>query len=114
MNRRLATIRYLLGFLLVFSAHSAAQVNSEGRLPKLLDSGGALMREQSAYDVLFYRLNITIDTVNRSITGTTLTRALATDTLSTFVLDLNTNFTVSSAVWKGRTHSRYAKEVKEQ
>jgi aminopeptidase N len=111
MNRRLATIRYLLGFLLVFSAHSAAQVPSEGRLHKLLDSGGPLLREQAAYDVLFYRLNVTIDTLTRSISGTTLTRALATDTLSTFVLDLNTNFTVSSAVWKGRTQFNTALQV---
>jgi aminopeptidase N len=80
----------------------AAQVPSEGRLPKLLDSGGELIREQSAYDVLFYRLNVAIDTLTRSITGTTLTRALATDTLSTFVLDLSSNYTVTSVVWRGQ------------
>lgn len=102
MNRRHTPFRYLLGFLLVFSAHSAAQVPSEGRVHKVLDSGGELIREQSAYDVLFYRLNVTIDTLTRSITGTALTRALTTDTLSTFVLDLSSNFTVTSVVWRGQ------------
>jgi len=111
MNRRHTPFRYLIGLLLVFSAHMAAQSPLEGRLPKLLDSGGALIREQSAYDVLFYRLNVAIDTLTRAITGTTLTRALATDTLSTFVLDLSSNFTVSSAVWKGSTQFNTALQV---
>ncbi len=94
--------RYFLILLLVFVTRAAAQLPRDAQhLNKILDSGGALTREQSAYDVLFYRLNITIDTVNRSITGTTLTRALATDTLSTLVLDLDTSFTVGSALWKG-------------
>jgi len=102
---------YLFILLLVFLTTAPAQGPSEGRLPKLLDSGGALIREQSAYDVLFYRLNVTIDTLTRAITGTTLTRALATDTLGTFVLDLSSNFTVSSAVWKGSTQFNTALQV---
>jgi|GEM_PF-423939 len=93
---------YIFILLLVFLTTAPAQVPSEGRLPELLDSGGALIREQSAYDVLFYKLNVTIDTLTRSITGTTLTRALATDTLSTFVLDLSSTFTVTSVVWRGQ------------
>lgn len=100
----MSTSRNIVLILVLFMAHSAAQSTFEGRLSKLLDSGGPLTREQSAYDVLFYRLNIAIDTTSRSIAGTTLTRALATDTLSTLVLDLDTTFVVGSAVWKGRTH----------
>ncbi|MCX6142274.1 MAG: M1 family aminopeptidase [Ignavibacteriales bacterium] len=71
-------------------------------LRKVADSGGPLLREQAAYDVLFYRLKFTIDTAAKSITGGTFVRALATDTLSTFVLDLSSTFTVQSVIWKGQ------------
>lgn len=93
--------RLLLATLL-FVSTAEGQMPSEHTLAKTLDSGGPLMSEQAAYDVLFYRLDIAFDTLNRSITGTAFTRALATDTLSALVLDLHTNFTVSSATWKGR------------
>lgn len=88
--------------LLLFCSAVQSQSLTENRMGKLGDSGGPLLREQAAYDVLFYRLNVSFDTLTRSITGTTLTRALATDTLSELVLDLHTNYTVSSATWKGR------------
>jgi aminopeptidase N len=102
MNRQLTSIRCLLGLLLFFSAHSAAQMSSEGRLHKAADSGGPLIREQAAYDVLFYRLKFTMDTTTKSIAGTTFVRALATDTLSILVLDLSSTFNVQSVVWKGQ------------
>ncbi len=80
----------------------AAQPNPEMHLRKVVDSGGPLIREQAAYDVLFYRLMFTIDTAAKSITGTTFMRALTTDTLSTLVLDLSSTFNVQSVIWKGQ------------
>ncbi len=78
-----------------------AQSRAPHRMARVLDSGGPLIREQAAYDVLYYKLDVTIDTATHSITSETLIRALALDTLSAFVLDLNSNLTVDSVVWKG-------------
>lgn len=64
------------------------------------DSGGRLMREQAAYDVKFYRLNLWIDPATRRIGGSGYTRAVALDTLSEFVLDLNSNYAVDSVKWE--------------
>ncbi|MCX6134345.1 MAG: M1 family metallopeptidase [Ignavibacteriales bacterium] len=107
MNRHHSSFRCVLGMLLIFSMHMAAQVPSEGRLHKHLDSGGALMREQAAYDVLFYRLKLTIDTATRSISGSTFIRAIAKDTLSAFVLDLSENYTVDMVSWRGQRQYGY-------
>ncbi len=103
MKTKLRSFQFLSILLPVLLRPLAAQVPTDIHLHKELDSGGPIIREQAAYDVLFYRLNVSIDTLNRSITGTMLTRALATDTLSSLVLDLGTNYAVGSAVWKGRT-----------
>jgi hypothetical protein len=64
------------------------------------DSGGVLIREQAAYDVKFYYLNLKIDPSTRSISGFAGVRAVTQDTLSQFVLDLNSNFIVDSMKWK--------------
>ena len=93
---------FLFCTLACFALHLAAQPNLEMHLRKVADSGGPLLREQAAYDVLFYRLKFTIDTAAKSITASTFIRALALDTLSTLVLDLNSTFTVQSVVWKGQ------------
>ncbi len=93
----------LLFCILAFSTmRLVAQPHQAMHLGKVADSGGSLLREQAAYDVLFYRLRFLIDTATRSITASTFVRALATDTLSTLVLDLNSTFTVQSVIWKGQ------------
>lgn len=78
----------------------SGQIVRPPHLQKVADSGGPLIREQAAYDVKFYRLAFTIDTTAHAITGKALVRALAVDTLSTMVLDLNSTMTVKSVVWK--------------
>lgn len=101
--RTTSPVLSILVFLaLLLPVEGAAQVPSETHLVKVLDSGGPLIREQAAYDVLFYRLNISFDTTARSITGSMYVRALTLDTLSTLVLDLHSNFIVDSVIWKGR------------
>lgn len=102
MDNLHSSFRYLICYFLVFTTNAVAQLPSEGHLHKLLDSGGTLLREQAAYDVQFYRLRMSIDTATRSIAGSVLVRALATDTLSAFVLDLNANLTVDIVIWKGQ------------
>jgi len=93
--------RQALCVLTFLSSEVYAQPRPSARTSKVLDSGGPLIREQAAYDVSFYRLSITFDTTSKSISGSNLVRAVATDTLSTFVLDLNSLFTVESVVWRG-------------
>ena len=98
--RRLNVLLFCI--LAIATLRLEAQPHEVLHLGKVADSGGPLIREQAAYDVLFYRLKFTIDTTTRSISGNTFVRALATDTLSTFVLDLNSNFNVQSVIWKGQ------------
>ncbi|HTY36301.1 MAG TPA: M1 family aminopeptidase [Bacteroidota bacterium] len=95
-------VRLVVLLLVLPLFRSSAQLVHPIRLAKATDSGGSLLREQAAYDVKFYRLRFTIDTTKHSIAGVTLIRAIATDTLSTFVLDLNAPFTVDSIVWKSQ------------
>ena len=73
------------------------------------DSGGKLIREQAAYDALFYNLNLKIDPSTQSIAGFTIVRAAALDTLSHFVLDLNMYYLIDSIVWNrgGKTLLSY-------
>ena len=93
----------LLFCILAFATmRLVAQPHQVTPLEKVADSGGPLLREQAAYDVLFYRLKFLIDTTTRSITASTFVRALALDTLSTFVLDLDAAFAVQSVTWKGQ------------
>jgi aminopeptidase N len=100
-------IQFLVVMFFLFAPRADAQLPHEANLRKVLDSGGILIREQAAYDVLFYRLKFTIDTATRSIAGNTVVRALATDTLSTFVLDLSSTYTVESVIWKGQRQYNY-------
>lgn len=60
------------------------------------DSGGELMPEQAAYDVVFYDLDLSIDPDARHIQGALTVVADITDTLNWFVLDLDTVFRVDS------------------
>ncbi len=64
--------------------------------PLLADSGGPIIREQAAYDVLFYRLDLAIDPTAKSVRGSLFARAAVVDTMSRFVLDLNANFSIDS------------------
>lgn len=108
------TPRYVGIFLICLfmfpGSRLAAQPNPATHFRKVMDSGGNLLREQAAYDVQFYRLKISIDTTTKSIAGSALVRALALDTLSVFVLDLSSNFTVDSVAWRG--HGPYGSALK--
>ena len=94
-------IHILVFIVLTSTARLSAQPRHAHRMNRALDSGGTLIREQAAYDVLYYKLNMFIDTATHSIASETLVRAIAVDSLSVCVLDLNSNFTVDSILWKG-------------
>jgi aminopeptidase N len=89
---------YLLAISSCVSVLAGQQKGSSG-LPSITDSGGPILREQAAYDVTFYHLDLAIDPLTRSISGSLLARATAVDTLSQFVLDLNDQFAVDSVLW---------------
>ncbi len=99
-NVRLWAVQLLVFSLFISLGQVASQTIHPLHLQKVMDSGGALLREQAAYDVKFYKLRFTIDTTSHSISGTALVRAIATDTLSVLVLDLNSNLVVESVVWR--------------
>ena len=102
MSKSTSCLVLLVAALITWSA-LAQTLPAAGQLHKVLDSGGPLLREQAACDVLFYGLNVAFDTTARSITASAKVRALALDTLSTFVLDLSSNYTVGSVTWDGRS-----------
>ena len=62
------------------------------------DSGGALSPEQAAYDVTFYDLSLTVDPANQTIEGAVTVEADVTDSLRSFVLNLDSRLSVSR-VW---------------
>jgi aminopeptidase N len=58
-------------------------------------SGGPLLKEQAAYDVQFYDLNLNIDPEQRSIAGVLTVQATIVAPIRHFVLDLDSALTVS-------------------
>ena len=59
------------------------------------DSGGALSPQQSAYDVTFYNLSVTVHPERKTIDGTLAVRADVTDSLDVFVLNLDHRLSVT-------------------
>ncbi len=104
MNANYGTFRYFKYLVLFCIANIVmlkAQLNFEKHFYRALDSGGPIIREQAAYDVLYYRLNLSIDTTTRSIRADLFSRSLVMDTISTYVLDLSSHFIVDSVKWQG-------------
>jgi aminopeptidase N len=62
-------------------------------------SGGPLDREQAAYDVKYYELELNINPISKSINGSLLCTAEITDTISRLVLDLDNPFTIDSILF---------------
>ena len=72
----------------------------------LNDSGGRLIDEQAAYDVLHYDLSVTVDPARRAIDGRLAARAMLLQPLERFVLDLDAGLAVSRVV-EGARELRY-------
>ena len=78
-------------WLYLIVCHNVFSVSAIGNAQ---DSGGPLLPEQAAYDVTYYELHLTIDPESRSISGFVDIHAVVLDDLSTFVVDLSSNFIV--------------------
>jgi len=70
------------------------------------DTGGPLSPEQAAYDIKYYSINLNIDPENQSIIGWVGISAYAVNNLSTFVLDLDNRYDITSIIWKGSTDNK--------
>lgn len=102
--------KILIGVLL-FSAPVFAQ-RDLGVSPT--GSGGVLMPEQAAYDVQSYDLAVRPNIEEQSIRGVLTATALIVKPIDKFVLDLDTPFTVESAVLlNGRKQTRLLFDRKE-
>jgi len=62
------------------------------------DSGGNLMPQQAAYDVIYYALDLIIEPEERTISGSLMVRAKIVDDLDSLVLDLDNVFTIDSVL----------------
>ena len=91
-----------LFIFILTSVYCTAQSKLDSQLYKANDSGGQLIPQQAAFDVLFYRLKLNIDPATNSISGSALVRATVLDTLGIFVLDLNSTLTVDKILWRGK------------
>jgi aminopeptidase N len=86
-----------------FAISQQLQTQKSGsRMKGFMDSGGQLSALQAAYDVLFYDINVRINPASQSISGFTFIRAAILDSLSIFLVDLNSNFTVDSIILKNK------------
>ena len=88
--------RLLLGLLL--AAPLTLATTGAAQQIDIYDSGGPILSEQAAYDVLFYDLSLDVDPATRSISGSNTTVARVVSPVRQFVLDLDTLFTVSEVV----------------
>ena len=82
------SILHTLFYFLLFLSTLNAQVET-------LDSGGPLMPEQAAYDVLFYHLNLEIQPNKRRIDGYVDVRAKIVHPTNVLVLDLDSTLKVT-------------------
>jgi len=68
------------------------------------DSGGPLIPEQAAYDVIFYDLNLTIDPVQKSISGSNAVTARIVSPIDVMVLDFDALFVIDSILVQDAIH----------
>jgi aminopeptidase N len=86
--------RHLVLAALSLTACSGAQPDPGPAQP--YDTGGPLLEEQAAYDVLHYDIGLAVDPVKRSIAGEVRVTARAVAPLEHLVLDLDPRFELDS------------------
>ena len=83
----------IIVLILIYAAITLVRYNRFG----LYASGGVLLPNQSAFDVTFYDISLRPDATNKTLSGTTIVKVIATrDQLDEIQLHLIENFTVSS------------------
>lgn len=81
-------MKKLLLFFVAAASVIIAQFGSQ-------DSGGRLLPEQKCYDVKFYDINLTLDTNEKVISGSTSVTAIAVSSFNSIIIDLDTTLTIS-------------------
>jgi aminopeptidase N len=76
-------------FIFLFASIFFAQSNKQ-------DSGGKLSPFQSSYDVQFYDISITIDLIDKAISGSVIMRSKAISDLSKIFVDLDNVYQIES------------------
>jgi len=78
----------VISAFLVSGCHTASRVQSTG-VPEINDSGGALMKEQAAYDVRHVDLELAINPEKKFITGTATIELSINNSISWLVFDFD-------------------------
>ncbi|HJN05432.1 MAG TPA: M1 family metallopeptidase, partial [Bacteroidales bacterium] len=86
------TLRLQLLFITIFSVTSTYTYAQS--------SGGVLSPQQAAYDVNYYDLDLNIDNIALTISGSLICRVEIVNQLDTLVLDLDNRFNVDSTLFK--------------
>lgn len=94
----------VLATFLVLATQAVAQ-REHGVRPT--ETGGPLMFEQAAFDVLIYDISISADPKTKSITGTTVMTAKIVIPTNVIVLDLDPAYTISKLTESPRKELRY-------
>lgn len=105
-------MRIISSFFLVIAASTFILAQRElGVRPT--ETGGPLVFEQAAFDVLDYDISLTADPAARSITGTTVMTARTVIPTNVIVLNLDMTYTISKLTEGGRdlkfTHDKTGK-----
>src|SRR5688572_10090498 len=85
---------FAIGFIFLFLAFSIFAQREVGVRPTA--SGGVLMPEQAAYDVLSYDLDLRPNIAEQTIKGVLTVKAKIVKPIDKFVLDLDTPLTVET------------------
>ncbi len=89
--------KYVLPKIIIWSLLFSTFVFAQRELGvRPTESGGVLMAEQSAYDVMSYDLSVSPDIQAQTIKGAVIVKALIVKPIDKFVLDLDYPFTVES------------------
>ena len=95
-------IGVLLLQLISFNANAQLLTNTEKTYTRADSLRGSLSPYRTAYDILYYHLDVKVDIANQFISGSNLFRFKATEDFNRLQFDLFSNLTVEKVVYKER------------
>jgi len=95
-------IGVLLLQLISFNANAQLLTNTEKTYTRADSLRGSLSPYRTAYDILYYHLDVKVDIANQFISGSNLFRFKATEDFNCLQFDLFSNLTVEKVVYKER------------
>jgi len=93
-------IGVLLLHLISFNANAQLLTNTEKTYTRADSLRGSLSPYRTAYDILYYHLDVKVDIANQFISGSNLFRFKATEDFNRLQFDLFSNLTVEKVVYK--------------